>query len=81
MTPLQVAKPIVLDLLAAIAFAAAFFVAKNGLQISGLHSVYIATGAGIGIGLVQLVAKDARPRADRAAAVAEPGRGPGARPP
>jgi len=57
MTPLQVAKPIALDLLAAIAFAASFFIAKHGLGIAGLHSVYVATVVGIGIGLVQLVAK------------------------
>ena len=57
MTPLQVAKPIVLDLMAAIAFAATFFVVKNGFHASGLHSVYAATGAGIGIGLIQLAAK------------------------
>jgi intracellular septation protein len=57
MTPLQVAKPIVMDLLAAIAFAAAFFVAKNALHIDGLHSVYIATLTGITIGAVQFVAK------------------------
>lgn len=57
MTPLQVAKPIVLDLLAAIAFAATFFVAKNGFHFPGLVSVYVATGMGVGIGLVQLAAK------------------------
>jgi intracellular septation protein A len=57
MTPLQVAKPIVLDLAAAIAFAAAFFIAKHGFHIQGLHSVYVATAVGIGIGLIQLVAK------------------------
>ncbi|HWA92754.1 MAG TPA: septation protein IspZ [Rhizomicrobium sp.] len=54
MSPLQVAKPIVLDLMAAIAFAASFFIAKNGFHVSGLHSVYIAAGTGVGIGLVQL---------------------------
>jgi len=59
MSPFQVAKPIVLDLLAAIAFAAAFFIAKNGLHVSGLGSVYLATGAGIAIGLIQLIAKKA----------------------
>jgi intracellular septation protein A len=57
MTPLQVAKPVVFDLMAAIAFAAAFFIAKNGFHVSGLHSVYAATFAGIGIGLIQLAAK------------------------
>lgn len=57
MTPAQVGKPIVLDLLAAIAFAAVFFVAKHGLGVSGLHSVYAATVAGIGIGATQFAAK------------------------
>ncbi len=57
MTPLQVAKPIVLDLLAAIAFAAVFFIAKNAFHLPGLVSVYAATGAGIAIGLIQLVVK------------------------
>ena len=57
MTPAQVGKPIVLDLLAAIAVAAVFFVAKHGLGISGLHSVYAATVAGIGIGAIQLATK------------------------
>ncbi|MBV9992019.1 MAG: septation protein IspZ [Alphaproteobacteria bacterium] len=57
MNPIQVAKPIVLDLLAAIAFAASFFVARHGFGVEGLHSVYVATGVGIGIGLVQLAAK------------------------
>lgn len=57
MTPLQVAKPIVLDLLAAIAFAAAFFVAKYLFHLPGLIGVYIATGTGIGIAIVQLAAK------------------------
>src|SRR5215475_2766055 len=56
-SPLQVAKPIVLDLLAAIAFAAAFFIAKRGFDVSGLHSVYIATVVGIGTGFVQLIYK------------------------
>jgi len=55
--PLQVAKPIVLDLLAAITFAAAFFIAKRGFDVSGLHSVYIATVVGIATGFVQLVLK------------------------
>lgn len=55
--PLQVAKPIVLDLLAAITFAAAFFIAKRGFDVSGLHSVYIATIVGIATGFVQLVIK------------------------
>jgi|SRR5580698_4665298 intracellular septation protein len=57
MTPVQVARPIVLDLLAAIAFASVFFIAKRGLGISGLHSVYAAAVAGIAIGAVQLAAK------------------------
>src|ERR1700742_2625737 len=56
-SPLQVAKPVVLDLLAAIAFAAAFFVAKNALHMTGLHSVYAATLAGIAIGFIQLAHK------------------------
>jgi intracellular septation protein len=56
-SPLQVARPIVLDLLAAIAFAAAFFVAKRGFDVSGLHSVYIATVVGIGTGFAQLIHK------------------------
>lgn len=57
MSPLQVAKPIILDLLAAIAFAAAFFVAKRGFDAPGLYAVYIATFVGIGTGLAQLVLK------------------------
>jgi intracellular septation protein len=57
MTPAQVGKPIVLDLLAALAFAAVFFVAKHAFDMSGLHSVYAATIAGIGIGAIQLAAK------------------------
>ncbi len=57
MTPAQVARPIVLDLLAAIAFASVFFIAKRGLGISGMHSVYAATVTGIGIGAIQLAAK------------------------
>jgi intracellular septation protein len=57
MSPLQVAKPIVLDLLAAIAFAAAFFVAKRGFDAPGLLSVYIATFVGIGTGFAQLIFK------------------------
>jgi intracellular septation protein len=56
-SPLQVAKPIVLDLLAAIAFAAAFFVAKNAVHIPGLHAVYVATGVGIFTAFVQLAHK------------------------
>jgi intracellular septation protein len=56
-SPLQVAKPIVLDLLAAIGFAATFFIAKNALHLTGLHSVYAATFAGIAIGFVQLAHK------------------------
>lgn len=55
--PLQVAKPVVLDLLAAITFAAAFFIAKRGFGVSGLHSVYIAIIVGIGIGFAQLLHK------------------------
>jgi intracellular septation protein len=54
---LQVARPIVLDLLGAIVFAAAFFVAKRGFHVSGLHSVYIATVVGIGTGFAQLIYK------------------------
>jgi intracellular septation protein len=57
MNPVQVAKPIVLDLLAALIFAATFFVARDVFQISGIHAVYCATIAGIGTGLVQLVLK------------------------
>ena len=57
MTPAQVARPIVLDLLAAIAFASVFFIAKRGLGLPGLESVYIATVVGITIGFVQLAAK------------------------
>src|SRR5262249_2535364 len=48
---------IVLDLLAAITFAAAFFIAKRGFDVSGLHSVYIATAVGIGTGFAQLAIK------------------------
>jgi intracellular septation protein len=57
MNPFQVAKPIVLDLLAAIGFAAVFFIARNGFHIEGLRAVYCAAAAGITIGLVQLAAK------------------------
>jgi len=57
MSPLQVAKPIVLDLLAAIGFAAVFFIARNGFHIQGLLAVYCAAAAGIAIGLAQLAAK------------------------
>jgi intracellular septation protein A len=56
-SPLQVAKPIVLDLLAAITFAAAFFIAKRVFDVSGLHSVYIATIVGIATGFAQLILK------------------------
>jgi intracellular septation protein len=56
-SPLQVAKPIVLDLLAAITFAAAFFIAKRVFDVSGLHSVYIATIVGIATGFAQLIVK------------------------
>lgn len=57
MTPLQVAKPIVHDLLAAIGFAAVFFIAKKLFHASDLDSVYFATGAGIAIGIVQFISK------------------------
>jgi len=57
MTPTQVARPIVLDLMAAIAFAAVFFIARNLLHVSGLHSVYAATATGMGVGLVQFLHK------------------------
>jgi intracellular septation protein len=57
MSPLQVAKPIVLDLLAAIGFAAVFFIARGGFHLQGLLAVYCAAAAGIAIGLVQLAAK------------------------
>jgi len=60
MTPLKVARPIVVDLLAAIAFAAAFFAAKYALHLPGLVSVYVATATGIGIGIVQFAAKKLR---------------------
>ena len=56
-SPLQVAKPIVLDLLEAITFAAAFFIAKRVFDVSGLHSVYIATIVGIATGFAQLIVK------------------------
>jgi intracellular septation protein len=56
-TPAQVARPIVLDLLAAIAFASVFFIARKVLLFSGLHSVYLATVAGIAIGAIQFAAK------------------------
>jgi intracellular septation protein len=52
--PLQVAKPIVFDLLGAIVFAASFFIAKNTFHLPGLLSVYIAAGSGIAIGVIQL---------------------------
>lgn len=58
-SPLQVAKPIVFDLLAAITFAASFFIAKRGFGFSGLHSVYIAAITGIATGLIQLGIKKA----------------------
>lgn len=57
MSPLQVAKPIVLDLLAAIGFAAVFFIARNGFHVEGLHAVYCAAVAGIMIGFAQFAAK------------------------
>lgn len=56
-SPLQIAKPIALDLLGTIAFAAAFFIAKYGFGVPGLFSVYIAAITGIGIGFVQLIFK------------------------
>jgi intracellular septation protein len=56
-SPLQIAKPVVFDLLGAIAFAAVFFIAKKTFDLPGLLSVYIATGAGIAIGFIQLVIK------------------------
>jgi intracellular septation protein len=57
MTPLQVAKPIVHDLMAAIAFAAVFFVARKLLHWEDLTSVYAASGAGIAIAVAQFVSK------------------------
>ncbi|HWA04406.1 MAG TPA: septation protein IspZ [Rhizomicrobium sp.] len=57
MSPVQVAKPIVLDLLAAIIFAGTFFVARDLFGIAGIDAVYCATVAGIGTGLFQLVHK------------------------
>ncbi|HVU21071.1 MAG TPA: septation protein IspZ [Rhizomicrobium sp.] len=57
--PLQVAKPIVFDLLAAITFAASFFIAKHAFGFSGLHSVYIAAVTGIATGVIQLFIKKA----------------------
>jgi intracellular septation protein len=56
-SPLQIAKPIALDLLGTIVFAAAFFVAKYGFGVPGLYSVYIAAITGIGIGFIQLAVK------------------------
>ncbi len=58
-SPLEVAKPIVFDLLAAITFAASFFIAKHGFGASGLHSVYIAAITGIATGVIQLAIKKA----------------------
>lgn len=58
-SPLQVAKPIVFDLLAAITFAASFFIAKHTFGFSGLHSVYIAAITGIATGVIQLGIKKA----------------------
>ena len=58
-SPLQVAKPIVFDLFAAITFAASFFIAKHGFGFSGLHSVYIAAITGIATGIIQLAVKKA----------------------
>lgn len=57
MTPLQVAKPIVVDLMAAIAFAAVFFVARKLLHWEDLESVYAAAGAGIAIAIAQFFHK------------------------
>lgn len=57
MTPVQVAKPIVLDLLAAIIFAATFFIARDLFAVAGIHAVYWAAGAGMGTGLIQLLHK------------------------
>jgi intracellular septation protein len=57
MTPIQVARPIVVDLLSAIAFAAVFFIAKKMLHMAELTSVYMATLAGIAIGVIQFVAR------------------------
>jgi intracellular septation protein len=58
-SPLEVAKPIVFDLLAAITFAASFFIAKHWFGFSGLHSVYIAALTGIATGVIQLIIKKA----------------------
>jgi len=58
-SPLQVAKPIVFDLLSAITFAASFFIAKHSFGLSGLHSVYVAAITGIATGLIQLGIKKA----------------------
>ncbi|HTT98787.1 MAG TPA: septation protein IspZ [Rhizomicrobium sp.] len=58
-SPLEVAKPIVFDLLSAITFAASFFIAKHALGMSGLHSVYVAAITGIATGILQLGIKKA----------------------
>jgi len=57
MSPTQVARPIILDLMAAIVFAGMFFICKYLLKVSGLHSVYAATATGMGIGLIQFFHK------------------------
>jgi intracellular septation protein len=56
-SPLEVAKPVVFDLLSAITFAASFFIAKHTFGMSGLHSVYVAAITGIATGVIQLVIK------------------------
>jgi intracellular septation protein len=58
-SPLEVAKPVVFDLLSAITFAASFFIAKHTFGMSGLHSVYVAAITGIATGVIQLVIKKA----------------------
>jgi len=58
-SPLEVAKPIVFDLLSAITFAASFFIAKHSFGLSGLHSVYVAAITGIATGVIQLLIKKA----------------------
>ena len=58
-SPLEVAKPIVFDLLSAITFAASFFIAKHTFGLSGLHSVYVAAITGIATGVIQLGIKKA----------------------
>jgi len=58
-SPLEVAKPVVFDLLSAITFAASFFIAKHTFGMSGLHSVYVAAITGIATGVIQLGIKKA----------------------